>query len=124
MEDARRNTSSPELLEAKLSGWGVPTLSMQGRLSTAGSVVEVRVEPVRWIIGLSTKAAIIWSGNIGTDLLIKIRRWSGNSEVVALLGIDSESVGLARAASGYPTASRKSLRRDVLEPLGVIVVTA
>jgi acetaldehyde dehydrogenase len=52
------------------------------------------------------KVAIIGTGNIGTDLMIKVMRLSKTLEMAAFVGIDPNSDGLERAKRlGVPTTS-------------------
>jgi acetaldehyde dehydrogenase len=57
-------------------------------------------------MGERVKVAIIGTGNIGTDLMVKVMRLSKSLEMAAFVGIDAQSDGLKRAASlGVATTS-------------------
>ena len=55
------------------------------------------------------KAAIIGSGNIGTDLMIKMIKYPQNMELTAVVGIDASSEGLAMARERAITTTHKGL---------------
>ncbi|MXO63945.1 acetaldehyde dehydrogenase (acetylating) [Qipengyuania oceanensis] len=63
-----------------------------------------------------TKVAIIGSGNIGTDLMIKIIRLSEVLEMCVMVGIDPESDGLARARRMGAAATHEGIEGLVAMP--------
>lgn len=71
-----------------------------------------------------TKVAIIGSGNIGTDLMIKILRTSTVLEAAVMVGIDPNSDGLARAKRMGVATTHEGIdglvKMDVFEDIKII----
>jgi acetaldehyde dehydrogenase len=65
---------------------------------------------------MATKVAIIGSGNIGTDLMIKVLDTSDVLEMAAFVGIDPDSDGLARAAARGVTTTYKGIEGLIAMP--------
>ena len=70
------------------------------------------------------KVAVIGPGNIGTDLMIKVMRNSARLEMAAMVGVDSKSDGLARAARlGFATTAGGIdglLKLDVFKDIDIV----
>ncbi|WP_055585557.1 acetaldehyde dehydrogenase (acetylating) [Peterkaempfera griseoplana] len=71
-----------------------------------------------------TKVAVIGSGNIGTDLMIKIMRGAQHLEMGVMVGIDPASDGLARARRfGVETTAEGVdglLRSPQIDEIGIV----
>ena len=70
------------------------------------------------------KAAIIGSGNIGTDLMIKMLKYQQNMDLVAVVGIDAASEGLAMAREYGVATTHEGLkglqRMDCYADIGIV----
>ncbi|MFF8450111.1 acetaldehyde dehydrogenase (acetylating) [Streptomyces leeuwenhoekii] len=71
-----------------------------------------------------TKVAVIGSGNIGTDLMIKIMRTARHLEMGVMVGIDPASDGLSRAARfGFETTAEGVdglLKSPLIDKIGIV----
>jgi len=70
------------------------------------------------------KAAIIGSGNIGTDLMMKMIKYPQNMELAVVVGIDAASEGLAMARSHGIQTTHEGLEGlmslDVYPEIGIV----
>ncbi len=66
---------------------------------------------------MTTKAAILGSGNIGTDLMVKMQERSDVLELAMLVGIDPDSEGLARAKKRGVEITHRGIRGLMDSPL-------
>lgn len=70
------------------------------------------------------KAAIIGSGNIGTDLMMKMIKYPQNMELVAVVGIDPASEGLAMARDHGIATTHEGLegllKMDCYADIGIV----
>ena len=70
------------------------------------------------------KAAIIGSGNIGTDLMMKMLKYPKNMELVAVVGIDPQSEGLAMARERGVATTHEGMeglkRMPVYPEIGIV----
>jgi acetaldehyde dehydrogenase len=70
------------------------------------------------------KAAIIGSGNIGTDLMMKMIKYPQNMELVAVVGIDPASEGLAMARDRGIATTHEGLeglkKLDIYPDIGIV----
>ena len=70
------------------------------------------------------KAAIIGSGNIGTDLMMKMLKYPKNMELAAVVGIDPQSEGLAMARERGVATTHEGIeglkRMPVYPEIGIV----